>query len=112
MNWSHLAFALTVLLLALAGQSRAQNTLTFETGTKNSIFALTTKDGFIVEGAVIDIEDNYQKGADTLVCDYQGGTKITQVFTAATGVLQITGKADITEYTRILNSVKFMQLDR
>ena len=65
------------------------------------------KDSTIFEGAMIDLGDNYRKGADILVCDYQGGVAITQVFTAATGVFQITGKADITEYTHILNAVKF-----
>ena len=103
-----LLIVLVALMVAAPAANAQAAVFTFETNVPLQIFAtLSQNDGTMVNGVVIDIEDNYQNGPDILLINYRGGIPISTKWEPAPGILNIYGRATVGQYTEILKQVFF-----
>eukprot|EP01060_Flectonema_neradi_P021906 TRINITY_DN2_c0_g1_i6.p1 TRINITY_DN2_c0_g1~~TRINITY_DN2_c0_g1_i6.p1 ORF type:complete len:2288 (+),score=601.89 TRINITY_DN2_c0_g1_i6:192-6866(+) len=72
----------------------------------NQITFTTCDCSTTISGAVMDIEEGYVQGADTLTCT-ACPAGITANFDTSTGIMTLTGDATITEYAAALASIQF-----
>ena len=66
--------------------------------------AISTPAGGVIDGAIVFINANFQSG-DTLAATDSGG--VTSSYNAATGVLTLSGSADVSVYQTVLGTVEF-----
>jgi hypothetical protein len=74
----------------------------------NSGISITDSESLSLDSATVQITANYENGADELACNGALPAGISNCsFSAATGILTLTGTAAITDYQTALDSVTF-----